>query len=218
MKKSFLIIGLGRFGLAITEELAKQNVEVLAIDKNEDAVIKASDFIEHCLICDSTSETALRQIGLDHIDHAIITIGDNIEATILTTILLKELGIKKVSVRIDDEYYVKIMQKIGADEIILPEKIAGVRYANSIISDTFIDYFNIADDYAIVQIYVNEKFKVRTLIEMDSRNKFDVNIISIKRNRRVFLPKGSDTINPKDEILVIGKTNQIAKFDQHING
>lgn len=217
MKKSFLIVGLGRLGLSIVEELAKQNVEIMAIDTNEEAVIKASELIDHCLICDATSESALNQLSLDDISHAIVTIGSNIQATILTTILLREKGVKKISVRIDDDYYEKIMYKIGADEVIFPERIAGIRYANSVLSDSITDYFNIADDYGIVQIRINDSFKPQTLIELDSRNKYDVNIISIKRNKKVFIPKGSDTINPKDEILVIGKTQKINKFNSSIN-
>lgn len=217
MKKSFLIVGLGRFGQAVAEELAKQNADVMAIDNREEAVIEASENVEHCMICDSTNENAMRQLGLDHINHAIVTIGDNVEATILTTIILKEIGIKKISVRVDNEYYTKIMQKLGADEIIFPEKIAGVRYANSVISDTFVDYFNISDDYALVQISIVSSFKPRTLVELDSRNKYDVSIVSIKRHNKVFIPKGSDSILPDDEILVIGVKNKITKFDQQIN-
>jgi len=217
MKKSFLIVGLGRLGLAIVEELSKQNVEIMAIDNNEEAVVKASEFIDHCLICDSTSDTALNQLNLENISHAIITIGSNIQATILTTILLKELGVKKISVRIDDDYYEKIMYKIGADEVIFPERIAGIRYANSVLSDSITDYFNITEGYGIIQIRINGSFRPITLIELDSRNKYDVNIISIKRNKKVFIPKGSDTINPNDEILVIGTNQKITKFNNIIN-
>ena len=107
---------------------------------------------------------------------------------------------------------------IGADEVIFPERIAGIRYANSIISDNITDYFNISDGYGIVQILITDKFKPQTLIELDSRNKYDVNIISIKRNKKVFIPKGSDTINPGDEVLVIGKDAKVAKFNSSING
>ncbi|MGM9900201.1 MAG: potassium channel family protein [Bacilli bacterium] len=217
MKKSFLIVGLGRLGLSIIEELSKQNVEVMAIDINEEAVLRASDLIEHCFICDSTSENALRQLGVENISHAIVTIGENIQSTILTTIVLKEIGIKKVSVRIDDEYYEKIMYKIGADEVIFPEKIAGVRYANSILSENVVDYFRITTDFGIFKICVSPNFKPTALIELDSRNKYGVNIISINRDNNVFLPKGSDTINPNDEILVIGQNSKIAKFDSIIN-
>ena len=219
MKKSFLVVGLGRLGIVIIEELSKHNnVEIMAIDSNEDAVIKASEIIEHCLICDSTSEAALNQISFDGISQAIVTIGGNIQATILTTILLKERGVKKISVRIDDDHYEKIMYKIGADEVIFPERIAGIRYANSIIRDNITDYFNVSDGYGIVQILITDKFKPQTLIELDSRNKYDVNIISIKRNKKVFIPKGSDTINPGDEVLVIGKDAKVAKFNSSING
>lgn len=217
MKKSFLIVGLGRLGISIIEELAKQNVDIIAIDINEESVLKASEIIEHCFICDSTSETALKQIGVDNITHAIITIGGNIQSSILTTIVLKELGIKKVSVRIDDEYYEKIMYKLGADDVIFPEKIAGVRYANSVLSDTVLDYFRITNDFGIYRIVINKNFKPISLIELDSRNRYDVNIISINRGNKVFLPKGSDEIKPNDEILVIGQNQKIAKFDSVIN-
>lgn len=217
MKKNFLIIGLGRFGLAIAEELTKQNIDVLGIDSREEVVQKASDLLEHCLICDATNEQALKSIGLDHIDHAIITIGDSIQSTILSTIILKEMGIKKISVRIDDEYYSKVLRKIGADEIILPEKIAGVRYANSITSDSFIDFFNLSGDFVLVQMKINANYVPTSLLKVDSRNKFDVSIVSICRDNKTFMPKGQDDLLPNDIILVIGKKEKINRFDTFIN-
>lgn len=217
MKKSFVVIGLGRFGLGVAKTLTNLNVDVLAIDFNEEAVIKASDTITHCVICDSTNETNLKRLGVANVDHAIVAIGSSIQATILTTIVLKELNVPKITVRVDDDYFVPIIMKLGATEVISPEKVAAKQLANRIISDTFIDYYNISDEYAVVQVAVNSKFKPVILVDLDSRNKFDINIVMINRDGKFFIPKGTDEILANDSILVLGKLSKVTKFDQYIN-
>ncbi len=218
MKKSFLVIGLGRFGLGVAQILSEQNVDLVAIDINEDAVSVASDFVEHCMICDSTNEHNLLQLGVKNIDHAVVAIGNNIQATILTTVLLKNIGVKKLTVRVDDEFFVPVMKKLGADEVISPEKIAAKHIGSRIVSDSFADYYSIADEYAIVQVIVNSKFNEMLLHNLDPRNKFDVNVILIQRNGTSFIPKGTDYIKPGDTIMVIAKIVKINKFDAFING
>lgn len=217
MKKSFVVIGLGRFGLGVAQTLTNLNVDVLAIDQNEEAVVKASDTITHCVICDSTNENNLRRLGVGNVDHAIVAIGSSIQATILTTIVLKELNVPIITVRVDDDYFVPIIMKLGATEVISPEKVAAKQLANRVISDTFMDYYNISDEYAVVQVAVNPKFKPIVLVDLDSRNKFDINIVMINRDGKFFIPKGTDEILPNDSILVLGKLAKVTKFDQYIN-
>ena len=118
MKKTFLIIGLGRFGMAVIKTLSELNAEVIAIDVNEKAVEEASRYVEHCAICDSTRIKALEEIDASSYDHAVVAIGNNVQASILTVINLKELGLKKISVRADSEEYAKVLARLGADEVL----------------------------------------------------------------------------------------------------
>ncbi len=217
MKKTFAVIGLGRFGLGLVQELSEMNYDVIALDIDKDAVEKASKFVSYAVITDSTNEDNLKELGLKNVNHAIIAIGNNIEATILTLVILKEMGIKKISVRLDNEYYTNTMLKLGADEIIFPEKSSGMRYARKIISDSFLDFFDISKEYAVIQIKINPNFEDKKIIDLDSRNNFNVNIVLIKRDQKSFLPKGSDMIKANDEIYVIGTNQSIIKFDQFLN-
>ncbi len=217
MKKTFLIIGLGRFGMAVIKTLGELNADVIAIDVNEKAVEEASNYVEHCAICDSTRINALKEIAADSYDHAVVAIGNNLQATILTIINLKELGLKKISVRVDSNEYVKVMERLGADEIIIPEDEAAISFANQIISDTILEYHPITKDFSMVKIKVGEKFAEQSIVDLDVRNKFDINIVGITRDNKFYQPKATDTIKPNDILTVFGKSNKINKFDRFLN-
>ena len=142
-KKSFAVIGLGRFGYSVARELANNNADILAIDKSEENVNEVADFINNCAICDSTRKKDLEDLGFKSIDHAIIAIGNNLEASILTTINLKALGVKEITVRVDDSEYKEIFKTLGATGVIIPEEASAISLANRIISDTILDYYKI---------------------------------------------------------------------------
>ena len=217
MRKTFLIIGLGRFGMAIIKTLGELNADVIAIDVNEKAVEEASSYVEHCAICDSTRINALKEIAADSYDHAVVAIGNNLQATILTIINLKELGIKKISVRVDSNEYVKVMERLGADEIIIPEDEAAISFANQIISDTILEYHPISKDFSMVKIKVGDKFEEHSIVDLDVRNKFDINIVGITRDNVFYQPKATDTIRSGDILTVFGKSSKINKFDRFLN-
>lgn len=216
MKKSFAVIGLGRFGMAIVEELSRYGVDLIALDINKEAVADAARFVSHTIICDCTDEQALLEAGIQNVDHVIIAIGNNISSTILATVIVSQMGVNKITVRVDNEYYNPVISKLGATEIILPEKSAGARLANRIVYDNFLDYFNVGD-YSVVNLLVHNNFKPASLIDLDLRNRFNINITVIKRDKKFFIPKGTDLIMPNDEVLVIGQKNNIEKFDKYIN-
>ena len=217
MKKTFLIIGLGRFGMAIIKTLSDLNAEVIAIDVDEKAVEAASKYVEHCAICDSTRIKALEEIDASSYDHAVVAIGNNVQASILTVINLKELGLKKISVRADSEEYAKVLARLGADEIIIPEVDAAVSFANQIISDTILEYHPIASDFSMAKISIENKFEEKTILDLDVRNKFDINIIGITRNNVFFPAKANDIIKQGDILTVFGKSSKINKFDRFLN-
>lgn len=217
MKKSFAVIGLGRFGLGIVEELSKMSADVIAIDSDSHAVERASKYVSYAVVADSTNELNMKDLGLANVSHAIVAIGSNLQATILTTCILNELGVKKITVRLDNDYYEKTIYKLGATSIIYPEKSGGNRLARSIISDNFVDYFKITDDHNVVQMLIKPDFHPVTLVDLNSRNRFDVNVVLIIRDKKSFIPKGTDLVMPGDLILVIGKDPNIHKFEIFLN-
>jgi len=221
MKKSFVVLGLGRFGLSLIEELSRHNVDVIGVDTNIENVTKASELIDTVFVCNTTDEAALNELGIRNVDHAFVAYGSNLQATIMTTIILKEMGIKKITVRVDDEYYASVLKKLGADEVITPQKLAGRRLANKAISDNFIDYFEIKSEYGIVEISVANNIEPLNIHALDPRNNYDVNLLLIQRGNRLFSPKGTDDIMPNDHLFIFGLTPKISRFDQiihsHIN-
>ncbi len=217
MKKSFAIIGLGRFGLGIVKTLSELKCDVLAIDVRRDSVEKAAEYNNHCVICDATKKANLKELGINNIDHAVVAIGNNLQSTILTTINLKELGVPHITVRVDEEEYISVMERLGATDVIIPEEASSISLANQIVSDNVLDYYKVKKEYSMMQIKVRKLFKARTLIDIDSRNKYNVNIVGIIRNEEFFIPKGTDEIRAEDILLIIGKTNNIIKFDNSIN-
>lgn len=218
MKKSFIVIGLGRFGLSVVKQLAKQTNQLIAIDVDESRVDLVKNEVEQCFCCDCTNKNVLEELNVSKIDHAIVAIGNNLEATILTTMNLKELGVKKVTVRIDETKYENLLRRVGADYVIVPEEDAGVELAKKVVSDSILDYYQVDKEYGVVQISIPRDFKEQSLIELDARNKFDVNIVGIIRNKSFFIPKGQDKVQSNDIIMVVGKSIKIIKFDNYING
>jgi len=217
MKKSFAVLGLGRFGLKLVEELNRHSVDIIALDMDEANVMKAGQIISNAYICDITNESALRELGIENVDHAIVALGSNLQVTIMVTIILKEFGVKRITVRVDDDYYINVMLRLGATDTVSPQKLAGIRLANKIVSDSFIDYFNISSDYCIVEIKIQEHVKPVTIQELNPRNNYNVNLLLIHRDTDVFPAKATDELLPNDTIFVFGDKNSIAKFDSIIN-
>lgn len=217
MKKSFIVIGIGRFGLSVAKSLSNANADVMAIDTNEVAASQAAKFMEKVAICDATKIEALRELSVSSVDHAIVAIGNNLTATILTTVNLKELGVKKITVRLDTDEYENLLMRLGATEVVIPEEASALSLSYAILSDTILDYYHVEGEYAIVQVKVGEKFQSKTLIELNFRNEFDISVVGIIRNEKFILPKGQDFIQSNDIILVIGTNKKVSNFDEYIH-
>lgn len=157
MKKLYGVIGLGRFGGSVCLELAREGFEVLALDRDEDRVNEFKDIAAHAVIGDSMDEQTLIDLGFKNIDHVIVAIGDNVHASILTTLILEELGIKRITVKAQNDYHEKILNKIGADHVVHPERDMGKRIAHSIVSSNILDYIELSDEYSVVEVKVGNK-------------------------------------------------------------
>lgn len=217
MKKTFIVIGLGRFGQSVATTIESLKGDVLAVDVNEEEVRKVSESVTRCAICDSTSLSALRKLGVADITDAIIAIGDNLQASILTLMNLKELGVERITVRISNRNYAPIFERLGADRLVIPEESSGVTLAHSLVSRNVSDYYQIASKYSIVRMKVGDSFTDQSLVEMNARNKYDVNIIGIFRGGEFIIPKAADIVRRGDELLVIGENGKVTRFDKYIN-
>ena len=217
-KKSFAVIGLGQFGISIVEELVGNDMDVIAIDSDEEAVKKVSGILPTVAVANSTDEEALKDLGIGDVDAAIVAYGSHIEASILTTVILKELGVKTIIVRVDDAYYMPIMKKLGATEVIMPQKAAGIALANRLGNEDYKDFYKLDDKYSVVSIVINNAYVPEQLKDLSSKDKYGVNIVLIMRNGRSFVPGGQDSLLPDDTIFVVGGTKEIRNFREAING
>ena len=217
-KKSFAVIGLGQFGRAVVDELLENGMDVIAIDNNPDAINKVAKYLPTSFVADCTDEEALKELGIKDVDAAIVAFGDNKEASILTTVILREFGIEHIIVRVDDDYYLPIMKKLGATEVITPQKAAGQALANRLGNSDYKDFYKLDDKYSVISIVINPGFIPVTLRELNSKEVFGVSIVLIVRNNRSFVPGGNDSLLPDDMIFVVGTTRDIKTFREELNG
>lgn len=215
-KKNFVIIGLGRFGKNVAMTLENMKYEVLAIDIDQSAVSSVAKDLSHCVIADSTKLDTLKELGVDSIDHAVVAIGNNLEASILTVTNLRKMGVKRITVRVDEESHKDIFQLLGADEMIVPEEAAALELAHQIYNDGLLEYRFIAKDYVMAKIIVGSSFVSDNLINLDFRNKYNINIVGIEREGVFFIPKGQDEVKPTDIIVAAGKRSQIRAFIKYL--
>ncbi len=217
-KSSFAVLGLGKFGSTIVEELVKLGKDVIAIDRDETQTKRLSGILPTVFIADATDEEALIELGLKDVKTAIVAFGNNVEASILTTVLLKDLGVEHIITRVDDEHYSRIVKKIGADEVITPQLTAGISIANRLNnSEDVVDYYKLAGKYSILQIKVSEKFVATKLKDLRLRKLYGVNIVLITRGKKDFVPDGDDSLLPKDIVHVVGTEKELSGFNDFIN-
>ncbi|MBM7583822.1 trk system potassium uptake protein TrkA [Bacillus pakistanensis] len=215
MKDQFAVIGLGRFGGNLVSELSHLGVEVLAIDINHEVVDKYSDIATHAVQANAMDETVLKQLGIRNFDTVVVSFGENIEASILTTLLLKDLGINDVWVKASNSYHQKVLEKIGADKIIHPERDMARRIAHHITSEKIIDYIELSSDHSIVEVSASSKVAGKTLIQLDVRAKYGCNIIAIQRAEGIIVsPSAEEKVERDDILVVIGHNRDIQRFEK----
>lgn len=216
-KSLFAVIGLGRFGSSLAKELAKQGYEVLGIDKNEEKVDEMSDFLTHAVVADCNDEDVLRSIGIRNFDCVVVAIGDDIQASILASILLKDLGVKKVVGKALTELHGKVLEKLGVDRVVYPERDMGIRVAHQLVSPNLLDYIELSNEYTIAELSVSKKIAGRTLKDLDPRAQFGCSIVAIhKRNEVIIAPVADHVVQEGEVMVVIGKNEQIEQFEEAI--
>ncbi|ATY28080.1 MULTISPECIES: Ktr system potassium transporter KtrC [Bacillus] len=217
MRKEFAVIGLGRFGGSICKALSEEGLEVMAMDIDEDKVNEYAKIASHAVIGDSTDESVLKNLGLRNFDHVIVAIGENIQASILTTLILKELGVNTITVKAQNDYHEKVLAKIGADHIVHPERDMAKRIAHNIVSNNVLDYLELSDEHSIVEIVANSRLAGNTLLDLDIRAKYGINIVAIKREKEVIVsPLANEMIQKEDILIVIGSLTDISRFEKRV--
>lgn len=217
--KSFCVIGLGRFGLALAEMLAQARREVLIIDNDEKKVEAIADVVDTAIIGDCTDEAVLRTSGAADYDCCIICIAENINDSVLTAILLKEQGAKLVIARAADERHARVLEKVGVDRVVLPESDIGRRLGRQISYDGVQQYMEFSEDTTIVEIEVPQRWIGKTLIELDLRKRLNINVIlHKKKNER----KKGNSVDPQEKfasgdlVTIIGENKHITHLLDHL--
>ena len=213
MARTFLIIGLGRFGKHMAKQLTTQNNEVLAIDINEDRVNAALKYVTDAQIGDATDPQFVEELGVNNFDVCIVAIGDNFQSSLETTCLLKEKGAKYVFARANRDIHKKFLLRNGADEVIYAERETAERFAVRFGLEGIDDYFKLSDEYAIYEISVPETLIGKTLVEKNVRQKYNVNVLAIKTGDRFNAMVTPDHRFSSDEkLLVLGSKEAVKKL------
>ncbi|MFE5324322.1 potassium channel family protein [Paenibacillus sp. NPDC056579] len=215
MKRQFAVIGMGRFGSSVAKTLSDFGYEVLAIDSSEQRTQEISNIVTHVVQADSTDEEALRALGLRNFDVVIVAIGQDIQSSILTTIILKEIGVPKVVVKAQNELHGKVVKKIGADKVIFPERDMGQRVAHHLISSNIIDYIELSDDYSIIEVQAAKGLAGKNLRQLDIRAKYGCNVMAIKTGTQMNIaPNAEDLIKENDVLVIVGKNEDLKHFEK----
>ncbi|MBQ6692315.1 MAG: TrkA family potassium uptake protein [Clostridia bacterium] len=205
--KTFAVIGLGRFGTSVAQTLCALGHEVLAVDRDENRVAAVADSVTHAIVADTTDERALKRIGIRNFDCVILSVGDDIRASILSTVLMKEQGAPYVIAKASDALHAKLLEKTGADKVVLPEHEAGIRLARSLVSGSIIDYLDLSDKYIITETRIPEKWAGKTLIDLNVRRNSDVSVIAIRRGEEILVTLDPKAPLQRGDVLVMIGTN-----------
>jgi len=217
VKKEFVVIGLGRFGGSICKTLIEQGMEVLVMDRDEARIDEFASIATHAVIADSTDETVLKSLGIRNFDHVIVAIGADIQASILTTLMLKEIGVKRVTVKAQNDYHAKVLRKIGADNVVHPERDMGKRIAHNIVSKSILDYIELSDKYSLVEIASNYHLAGHSILDLNIRAKYGITIVAIRRGSTIIVsPQAGDIIEREDVLIVIGAVEDINRFEKDL--
>lgn len=215
MKKSYLVIGAGRFGTSVATALYELGHHVMVVDEDESIIQQISSQVTDAVTADITSEASLKAIGVRDFDAVVLAIGANTQSSIMAAILLTEMEARYIIAKADSELHGKVLQKIGVNQVVYPERDTGHKLAHSLIAPTFIDMIELSDEYSVVEVKAPEDMVGKTLLDVDLRARFGINVIALRRNhgqKTVISPTAEDTIEAEDIIVAIGKNKSLQKI------
>jgi len=213
--RSFIVVGLGRFGSQAARRLYRQGCEVLAIDTDNDLVQQISDEVTQAVVADAQDKEVLRALDVKAFDCAIVAIGDSLSDSVLATMNLKELGVPHIVCKAHDETHRQVLKKLGADRVVIPEKENADRLAKSLSSPNVLDYIELSDDYGIIEVPAPSVWQDKSLIELNVRAKLGVNILAVKREGDITVsPAAEFRIAKEDVLVVLGDTAALEKVQK----
>ncbi|MFI3226714.1 MAG: TrkA family potassium uptake protein [Clostridia bacterium] len=215
--QSFIIIGAGRFGDALARELYKEGHEVLVVDNDEDTIQRISDHVTHAVIGDAADPNVLASLGVRNFDCAVVSIASDLQNSILITLILKEMGVPYVIAKARNEVHTRVLNKIGADKVIFPEREMGERLAQLITKKNVLDYLELSDDYSIMEITAPKAWHGKTLIELNIRAQYGVTVIAVRDEKTEQLTVSLDAhfkIKRDDILIVLGANEDIEEIDK----
>ncbi len=214
--RPILIVGLGRFGVALGYQLVAQGREVLAVERNRGLVQKHADALTHVIEADATDIEALRQIGAEEFDAAVVGVGTSIESSVLIAVNLVDLGVDHVWAKAINPAHGKILKRIGCHHVIYPEHDAGVRAAH-LVSGQMMDFIKFDDDFAIVKMHPPKDLQGKTIDQCQPRSRHGVNVVGVKSPGREFVYAQPETlVSPGDTIIVSGDVRKLEQFADHM--
>ena len=211
--KTYAVFGLGRYGTAVAKELVENGMEVIAVDAEERIVNDAAAYLPVCKCADVTDAEVISRLGIGNIDTVIVCMAGNLEASVMAVTLCKEAGVKTVIAKCAHEMHQRILLRVGADQVVFPEKESGIRLAKNLLSSGFIDMLSLSSDVSIVEIDVKDEWCGKNLIELNLRKKYGFNIVAIKKADIVnvdFIPE--QVLDAETTLIVIANTSKLAKL------
>lgn len=211
--KTYVVIGLGRFGSAVAAELCRLGHEVLAVDESEERVQNIADQVTHAAAGDARDPAVLRALGVRNYDCAIVAAADDVGSSALVTMNLKEIGVGRVICKAQSHIHRRVLEKIGADLVVFPEYETGVKLAQNLSSSNILNFIELSEDYGIVELAAPKSWQGRSIRELNVRAKYQVNIIAIRRNGDEhdlqMSPSAEDVISPGDVLVTLGRYENI---------
>ena len=213
--KSYIVIGLGRFGTSVATKLFELGNEVLAIDASEENIQQIANHVTHAVVGDARDEAVLRALGARNFDCAIVAIGGDLAASILVTLNLKEIGVPAVVCKASSEIYKLALEKVGADRVVIPEHEMATKLAQSLASSNILDFIELSDEYGIAEVAAPQGWHGKTIRELDVRVRYGVTILAFRQNGRLYIqPDASEKIDSDTVVVVLGSNEQIARMQK----
>ena len=213
LNKTYAVFGLGRYGFSVALELVNSGVDVIAVDLDEKIVNSVASELPFCKCADTTDIEVLKKLGIANADVVIVAMAGNIEASVMTVMLCKELGVPTVIAKSSSEMHYKILTKVGADKVVFPEKESGIRLAKNLLSSGLVDIIELSKNVSMIELNVKEEWIDKTLLELNLRKKYSINVIAIKENNKVEINIDPNVVLTENmKLVVIGSKTKLSKL------
>lgn len=209
-KKQYLVLGLGRFGSSVARSLCEMGHEVLAVDSDADAVASVAPYVTQCVQADATDEEVLASFAPGSFDAAVVSVGGNVQDSVMMSLLCKEQGVPFVIAKANNDLHGKLLRKIGVDRVIFPERDMGHRLARWLVMPSVLDMMELSDDHQIAEVMTPDGWVERTLVQIDVRRRYGVSVIAVRRGTQLITSPGADMkLESGDVLILIGKQQDI---------